>query len=43
MEYKLINKCITKAFNDYAHQIFQRQIELRIDDEPFDFNPRCCF
>ena len=28
----------TKAFNDYAHEIFQRQIELRIDDKAFDFD-----
>ena len=28
----------TKAFNDYAHKIFQRQIELRIDDKAFDFD-----
>lgn len=28
----------TKAFNDYAHKIFQRQIELRIDDKAFDLN-----
>ena len=28
----------TKAFNDYAHKIFQRQIKLRIDDIAFDFD-----
>ena len=37
MENKLINKCTTEAFKLYAHEIFQRQIELRIDDEAFDF------
>ncbi len=33
-----LNHQTTQAFDLYAHEIFQRQIEKRIDDEPFDFD-----
>ena len=33
----LINKKTTEAYNLYAREIFRTQIELRIHDEPFDF------
>ena len=35
--YKLNNQT-TQAFDLYAHEIFQRQIEKRIDDKPFNFD-----
>ena len=33
-----LNNQTTKAYDLYAHKIFQRDIEKHIDDEPFEFN-----